>query len=113
MHELSIAQEILNIVKNNLPLEHKKLKSVRIKVGKLSGVLIDSLKFCFEAIVTGTEFSGATLDVIEVTIRIKCNDCKLEMELAEPIFVCSRCNSYNVQLIKGNELEITEIEIED
>ncbi len=113
MHELSIAQEILNIVKNSIPSETQKLKSVKIRVGKLSGILIDSLKFCFEAIINDTEFSGASLDVIEIPIKISCAECKTDTELNEPIFICPRCNSFNVQLLAGRELEITEIEVED
>lgn len=113
MHELSIAQEILDIVKNQLPPETKKLKTIRMKVGKLSGILVESLKFCFEAIVTETEFSSVTLDIQEVPIKIKCNECEAESNLSDPIFICPECESFNVRILSGKELEITEIEIED
>lgn len=113
MHELSIAQEIINIVKSSLPENYTKVKSIKLKVGKLSGVLIDSLQFCFESIITQTELDGATLDIEEVPIKIKCLECENEEIINEPIFQCSKCQSYNVRLITGKELSITEIEIED
>ncbi len=113
MHELSIAQEILNIVRSNLPEGNTRVISVRVKVGKLSGVLSDSLKFCFESIVYQTEFDGAVLDIIDVPIKIKCNECETESIINDPIFCCPNCNSFNVQMIEGRELQITEIEIDE
>lgn len=113
MHELSIAQEILNIVRSNLPSENSKLKSVKVKVGQLSGVLPDSLKFCFESILYQTEFDGAILEIINVPIKIRCLECGRESIIEEPIFNCPVCNSFNVQLLEGRELQITEIEIDE
>lgn len=113
MHELSIAQEIINIVKSSLPENYTKVKSIKLKVGKLSGVLIESLEFCFDSIITQTELDGAKLEVEEIPIKIKCIDCNTESILDEPIFQCSKCDSFNVQLLTGKELSITEIEIED
>jgi hydrogenase nickel incorporation protein HypA/HybF len=113
MHELSIAQEILSIVKASLPSPDAKVISVRLKIGHLSGILIDSLKFSFEAITSQTEFEKTKLEIIEIPIKIKCNECAKTSILNEPIFLCPECNSFNVQLLEGRELEIFEIEIED
>ncbi len=55
MHELSIAQEIVNIVKSHLTDSNIKVKFDRLKVGKLSGVHVDSLKFCKVVILSTTE----------------------------------------------------------
>lgn len=113
MHELSIAQEILSIVKASLPEPDSKVTAIRLKIGQLSGVLVDSLKFSFEAITSQTEFENSKLEVIEIPIKIKCNDCSKVSIISEPIFLCPECNSFNVQLLEGRELEIVEIEIED
>ena len=57
MHELSIAQSILDIVNQHLPAEKPAhVKSVKVKIGKLSNVLPDSLRFCFEAITKDSDF---------------------------------------------------------
>lgn len=113
MHELSIAQEILSIVKASLPDSNARVISIRLKIGHLSGILIDSLKFSFEAITSQTEFENTQLEITEVPIKIKCNDCLKASILNEPVFLCPECNSFNVQLLEGRELEILEIEIED
>ncbi len=112
MHELSIAQEIINIVKTSVP-DNSKVKSVKLRVGKLSGVLVDSLKFCFETIIAQTELDGASLDIEEIPITINCLECNQKSTIDNPIFQCPNCQSFNVELIAGKELTITEIEIED
>ncbi len=101
MHELSIAQEIVNIVKSHLTDSNIKVKFVRLKVGKLSGVLVDSLKFCYDSIVVNTELQESSLEIIEVPIKLKCNDCGHESIINEPYFSCEYCNSINVNLIEG------------
>ncbi|MFN4112004.1 MAG: hydrogenase maturation nickel metallochaperone HypA [Ignavibacteria bacterium] len=113
MHELSIAQEIINIVKSSLPDGSHKVKNVKIRVGKLSGVLSDSLKFCFESIIYQSELEGAVLVIEEIPVKIKCNECDSVSTIDDPFFQCKNCQSLNVQLISGKELEITEIELED
>lgn len=113
MHELSIAQEIINIVEASLPSRETKVKTIRLKVGLLSGVLIDSLIFCFEAITNQTKLENVKLDIVETPIKVKCNDCEKENVLLEPIFICPNCNSFNLNLIEGKELELVEIEIEN
>ncbi|MCX7727305.1 MAG: pyridoxine 5'-phosphate synthase, partial [Chitinispirillaceae bacterium] len=52
--EMAPTQEIINIVKSSLPDSNTKVKFVRIKVGRISGVLPDTLKFCFDSIVNQT-----------------------------------------------------------
>lgn len=113
MHELSIAQEIVEIVRDNLPKTSKKVKQVKVKVGALSGILPDSLKFCFETIVSETDLDGAKMEIINVPIKIKCSDCKKESIIDNHYFVCSNCKSINVEIIEGRELNLVEIEIED
>jgi hydrogenase nickel incorporation protein HypA/HybF len=113
MHELSVAQEIINIVRQSIPSENHKVKVVRMKVGGLSGILVDSLKFCFDSLVANSDLDGSVLDILEVPIKIYCNECSKEYIINEPIFICPNCNSFNVNLLEGKELEITEIELED
>jgi hydrogenase nickel incorporation protein HypA/HybF len=70
MHELSIAQSVLEIVQANLPVEDSQyVKSVKLKVGHLSGVVPDSLDFCFTAITQGTRLQGTVLDIEQVPDR--------------------------------------------
>ncbi len=113
MHELSIAQSILDIVNQHLPSENKpQVKSIKIRVGMLSNILTDSLIFCFDAITKNSEFENTELIINKVPITIECKSCKMVNEINDYAFLCPNCSSTNIQVIAGNELDIEEIEIE-
>ena len=81
MHELSIAQSIVEIVQQHLPSgQIQGVKSVKMKVGHQTGIVPDSLEFCFGAIAEGTVVQGARLEIENVLgdeLRV------VEIELAE------------------------------
>ena len=113
MHELSIAQSILDIVNQHLPANNTThVKSVKVKIGKLSNVLPDSLQFCFEAITKDSDFEKTQLILNIIPITIKCNDCNKLTEINDYVFSCPSCDSTNINVIAGNDLNIEEIEIE-
>jgi hydrogenase nickel incorporation protein HypA/HybF len=113
MHELSIAQSILDIVNQNLPAGNTThVKSVKVKIGKLSNVLPDSLRFCFEAITKDSDFEKTQLILNIIPITIKCKDCNKLTEINDYVFSCSSCESTNINVVAGNDLNIEEIEIE-
>jgi len=114
MHELSIAQEILGIVYQYIPEPKKNhIKSVRVKVGKMSNILIDSLTFCFDAITQDTPLMGAKLEIIEVPVSINCNNCNKTSEIEPPVFACPKCGNNQIKIIDGTEMRVDEIEIND
>ena len=113
MHELSIAQSILDIVNQHLPVGNTThVKSIKVKIGKLSNVLPDSLRFCFEAITKDSDFENTQLILNIIPITIKCNDCTKLTENNDYVFSCPSCDSNNINVTAGNDLNIEEIEIE-
>ncbi len=114
MHELSIAQGILEIVQQYVPDNQAAgVRSIRVRIGPLSGVVPDSLDFSFSVIVAGTPWNGAKLDLIQVPARLQCSACAREFEAREPAFCCPGCGGTEVQMVSGTELEVIEIEMED
>ena len=113
MHELSIAHEICGIVLQHLPDNCGAVKSVRVKVGKLSNVLVDSLQFCFEAITRDTPVEGAQLDVEEVPVTISCNHCGDVTNIENFIYSCGSCSSTDIKLKSGTEMQVVDIELND
>ncbi len=111
MHELSIAKEIITIVKESIPDSTWKVKTVKVKVGKLSGVLIDSLKFSYESIVRNTELEGSQIDVEEIPLKLFCRKCLNEFDTNDYIFYCVNCNSSEIEVKAGNELFVSEVEL--
>lgn len=114
MHELSIAQEILSIVKQTVDTKHLGyVKNVKVKIGKLSNILPDSLLFCFDAIKSDTQLKNAELIINQKPVLIECSDCKKISEIEPPVFSCPNCNGINIKMTGGSELIVEEIEVND
>jgi hydrogenase nickel incorporation protein HypA/HybF len=114
MHELAIAQNIFEIVQQSVPEEKAAaVRSVRIRVGQLSGVVPDSLDFCFNVIIGETKMQKASLAIEQVPTVSRCRDCLHRFFVEDFVFSCPACRSANLELISGKELEVVEIELED
>ncbi len=114
MHELALAQNILNIVEQYVPAARAPdVRAVRVRVGNLAGVVPDSLDFCFGAIVGGTPWQSAKLDIDRVAARAACRACSITFEIEDLAFVCPSCGSLDVELVSGMELQVLEVEMTD
>jgi hydrogenase nickel incorporation protein HypA/HybF len=115
MHEMGIAMEIVNIATASIPADMKgaRVQRVNLQVGKLSAVVPDSLRFCFDLVVKDTPLEGAELAIEELPVMARCKDCHTQWTVTEPVFACQACQSGAVDILSGRELDITSIEIED
>ena len=114
MHELSIAEEIVNIVYQYVPNPEKsQVDSVKVCIGKLSNILPDSLMFCFEAITSESPLKGAKLEIIHVPVTITCNICDAESEIEPPVFACPKCGSNQIKITGGTDMRVDSIELND
>jgi len=114
MHELSIAQGILDIVRQSVPEpQYDVVRGVDVRVGRLSGVVPDSLEFCFDALVHDSPFEHARLAIEIVPVRCVCERCSTHFEIEDPIFLCPACSAGQVRVESGTELEVVQIELLD
>jgi hydrogenase nickel incorporation protein HypA/HybF len=81
---------------------------VVVAVGKLSAVLPDALRFCFDLCAEGTSLEGATLEIVEVPGRARCRQCSAEVELERPFGRCA-CGCSDLEWLSGDELAIREM----
>ena len=107
MHELGIAQEIVGIVAEQS--RGARVTRVVLEIGKLSAVLPDAIRFCFELCTEGTVVEGAQLDIIETPGTARCRQCAGEVMLDRPFGRC-RCGSSDLEWLTGEELKIKEME---
>ncbi|MEC4818370.1 MAG: hydrogenase maturation nickel metallochaperone HypA [Scytonema sp. PMC 1069.18] len=110
MHELGITQNIVSIVAERA--QRKKVKRVLLEIGKLSAILPDAVRFCFDICTQETVLEGAKLEILETPGLALCQQCGAEIPLEKPFGKC-RCGSVHLNLITGEELKIKEIEIEE
>jgi len=115
MHEMGIAMQIVEIAAASIPksVENVQVERVNIKVGKLSAIVPESLRFCFDIVAKDTPISGAELMIEEVSVVARCNECSTEWTITGPVFTCIKCNSGSIQILSGRELDIVSIEIAD
>jgi hydrogenase nickel incorporation protein HypA/HybF len=115
MHEMGIAMQIVKIATDAIPDggANTPVKRVDIRVGKLTAIVPESLRFCFEIIVKDTPLSGAELNIEEVPIWARCIKCDYEWKISHPVFKCSQCDNGAIDIISGQELEVASIEIVD
>jgi len=112
MHELSIAQNICEIIRENISeteLEH--VTTVRLKIGTIAGIVSDSLEFSFQVITAETPLRNARLEIESVPFRVHCNVCDTVTENDVGFAMCGKCGSTDTKILSGSELNITEIEI--
>ena len=110
MHELSITRNIVAIVSEHA--RGRKVARVRLKIGKLSAIMPEAIRFCFELCAADTLLAGARLEIDEVPGRARCDTCGEELELAAPAGRCPVCHTGALHLIGGEEMLINEIELD-
>lgn len=114
MHELSIAQSIFDVVEERaVECKAVRVKGVRLRIGEASGIVTDSLAFCFEMLTSlDPVLTGAHLLIDTVPHRARCRSCAKEFSVTNFIAQCPTCNEWSNDVISGNELQILEMEIE-
>lgn len=114
MHEMSIAQNIIEIVEEiSKENQVKQVKKVIVKIGKLVAVVPDSLMFCYETLTTGTHLENSKLEIDIIPISGKCNECGKTFEVESYFFACPFCEGSDVKILHGQELNISELEVDE
>jgi hydrogenase nickel incorporation protein HypA/HybF len=110
MHELAITRNIVEICESHA--KGRRVLSVRLAVGELSGVVPEAVEFCFEACSRDTLLEGARLLIDRMPARARCRGCTTEQSVASYYEPCDSCGSYGLELLAGTELLIKELEVE-
>ena len=108
MHELAIADGIVSAICERLP--GKSIATVQLEIGALSGVVADSLLFCFDLATEGTGLAGAKLEITRLPGRCACRACGGEFSPDGPIMLCD-CGSADVTVLAGQELKIASVRV--
>jgi hydrogenase nickel incorporation protein HypA/HybF len=113
MHEMSLAEGILRIIEEAAPREgFSRVRVVRLEVGRLAGVELSSLRFCFDAVVRDSIAEEARLEIIKVAGAGWCYDCDREVTIATLYDACPTCGGYRVQATTGLAMRLFDLEVE-
>ena len=111
MHELSIAQAVIDIASAHA--EGRRVTAVEVKVGHLRAVVPAALQFAFMLAAEGTPVEGARLELEHVPVACRCRRCGRETEPDRWPLACAACGALDVEVIRGEELLVASLECED
>ncbi|MEI7769428.1 MAG: hydrogenase maturation nickel metallochaperone HypA [Chloroflexales bacterium] len=113
MHELSIAMNLVEVAESAArKAGATKVTALYLRIGALSAVVPDALRFSFEIAADGTILAGASLEIEELPVRVFCEHCAAEADLPNPqIFRCPTCQRPTGHMVQGRELELTSLEV--
>jgi hydrogenase nickel incorporation protein HypA/HybF len=113
MHEMGIANSVLDAVRQESGLRQARVGKVGVRIGELAAVDPESLRFCFEALVLGSDLEPLELDLEFCPRRNRCLRCRELFRVAEFPFTCPKCLSPETEFAGGDELEFAYMEIEE
>ncbi len=112
MHELGIVFHLIDMVENlgkENDLTH--VGSVTLTLGEVSGVLPDYLQDCWKWAVSKTDImKECELKIDAVEAVTLCNSCNQEFPTVANGKTCPHCQSTDTYLVRGQEMELKEIE---
>jgi hydrogenase nickel incorporation protein HypA/HybF len=113
VHEISLVESIVELIQNERRKQaFSRVRMIRISVGALGHAEPEALRFCFDAVATGTLAEGARLEIETISGQGWCSGCCRTVPLEERFAVCPICGIAQVRMTSGDELRVTEMEVE-
>lgn len=113
MHELSIAQSVVETVEKELENQPGALlRKVGLRIGELSGVDADSLRFSWECLTRETGFEGVALAIETRAWQRRCPPCELIFAVSDFQTICPQCGTRETEHAGGDELDVAYLELE-
>ena len=113
MHELGIAESALDLaLAQATAAGATRVLTLVIRVGALSGVDPEALRFAFTAILPGTPAEGAALQIDSVAAVAYCPDCQQDFAPdTNHFFECPACGRLSATVKQGRELDLVRLEM--
>jgi hydrogenase nickel incorporation protein HypA/HybF len=114
MHERSLARALLRQVQQ-VAAENSagRVLSIRVRIGEFSGVEPELLASAYKDLVQDTPFCDATLDLEQVALQGRCDQCGNQFRIERFNFQCDRCGSVHLTLRGGEELLLDSVMLEE
>jgi len=115
MHELALMTSLVNRVCEIAENDNaKRVTDIHVKRGELSGVIPESLNFCFDICVADTIAENATFHIHDVPAKWECNSCGNIITKVEDVSIpiCPKCGNHKLNFIEGREFQLDSIEVE-
>lgn len=113
MHEMSLAESILQIVEDAAAKQgFKRVSEVRLEIGALAGVEPEALTFCLDVVFRGSVAAGARVELERLPGQGFCLDCGETVPVMARYDACPKCGGYQVQATGGTEMRVKDLLVE-
>ena len=113
MHELSLAGGILRVLEQTRAREpFERITQLRLEVGALASVEIESLRFALHSIAADTVLAGAVIEIDQPPGSAWCLPCSQNVTITSRLDACPLCGGYQLQPTGGTELRVVDMQVE-
>jgi hydrogenase nickel incorporation protein HypA/HybF len=114
MHEVDIAASILEIVQAEASSRAApRVTAIVVRIGELTALVPDALRFAFEALAKGTCASEATLEIDARPWVVTCGTCAIDFRVVDGLPRCPTCGGARGELVSGRELQVVQITLDE
>lgn len=112
MHEMSLAEGVLQLIEDAARQQKfEKVITVWLEIGQLSGVEVEAMAFCFDAVTRDSVAQGARLEIIALPGVGWCMECSKSVPMSEVFGECPHCGGFQMQVTGGTEMRVKELEV--
>ena len=113
MHELSLAENVLQIIEEAAQAQgFSRVKTVVLEIGRLAAVEPEAMAFCFDAVIRDSCAEGAALKIVELPGEGWCAACAATVPITDIPATCPHCGGYRVNPTGGTGMRVRELEVE-
>jgi hydrogenase nickel incorporation protein HypA/HybF len=111
---MSIAAAVLDAVRAEAAQRPgARVTRAGLRIGELSGVEPESLRFCLETLVSGSDLDPLAIDLELCPWTRRCRACGAEFRVVEWNPACSACGSPGTEPAGGDQIELSYLELEE
>jgi hydrogenase nickel incorporation protein HypA/HybF len=113
MHELSVALGLIEGIQESASRDgFERVLAVHVRVGALSGIAPDALRFSWKLASAGTLASDSTLEIEDVPLVVFCEYCEDERTPHPGSgLLCPQCARACTTIVHGRELQLVAVEV--
>jgi hydrogenase nickel incorporation protein HypA/HybF len=114
LHEMSIAASVLGAVRAESVLHGgARVTRAGLRIGELSGVEVESLRFCLEVLVTDTDLAALGFEIEVAPWTRRCRACHAVFRVSDARPACAVCGSGDTEAAGGDQMELSFLELEE
>jgi len=112
MHELSLAESMLNAALRTDGVTADNLTGVNIRCGAMSGVSVQTLEFCVRLVCEQLDAGEVSVKIEEIPVGLRCK-CGHNYEAVDVFSECPECGGSEHGVICGKDVLLESVEVKD